>query len=121
MKATHMLIAGSIVFATAGAAFAQPSNHTIMGMQYRGVSPSQQARLECGTFTVPPQGGTITSAGSSNAGFWIARAPDPTNVVFNFDTDAAALNFDLPAGTYMVCPNLPPNVGEWRVQIDVFW
>lgn len=32
MKATHMLVAGSIVFATAGAAFAQLRNHTIMGM-----------------------------------------------------------------------------------------
>lgn len=121
MNVRNLVLVALVGVISAGSVFAQPRQHTIMGMQYRGVSPTQQARLECGTFTIPSTGGTIISAGSSNAGFWIARAPNPTNVYLSFDSDASARGTRLPQGSYMVCPNLPPNVGQWRVQLDVLW
>lgn len=88
------------------------------GEQWKGVSPTQQAKLNCGLVQRSTPGVITNVSLNGTGGFWLAN---PGGGVFRaFPDGQSAVNFTIPAGTFYLCPDAPGvGFGKSWVSISV--
>lgn len=96
----------------------QAGTITAYGQQIKGTGYLRDAKLAEKPFRVPRGGATIVKVKCTGKGFWIRKVGEGIPFV-SFDKASDAIGYNLPAGEYVIYPNLGPNQNSAEVWLDL--